>query len=1309
MIIFNLRTIGFVFLFLIATSPVFAATFYVNDNSTSGDVFCTSIGNNGNDGLSPSNPKLTLANAFSAASSGDTILIDKGTYNEINLNLSKAITIIGAGPGNTIFTGNATVNRFASITANNVEIKNVTLRNYYANVDGQVITMSGVTGIIFNNIVVKDNQGNATSGANIAILAGSSVTVSNSLFSCSGWNSDGGGTLLVNASTLVVNTCVFKDVKNFADYGGAIEIRGAASNVNVTKSTFNECSARRGGAIYQDNGILTVTESCFINNFTAGDASDPSNGGAAYASNAAAGSSCSFTDCSFTNNSVNRDGDQNASSDGGAILFRNANGNFNFDLCSFSSNSVNNADKGQDFYLDQGGSSLTGVINNCTFGASSQTSGSNRVNIYNQDLASGNVILSSSGTPTFTGTAFNGMGSNSSSPSSTTTALCSNAALAACGAFVDCNTETNPPVIVSCVEDKTITDVCETSLLDYRLEVAAFDDCSFTITQSPIAGTTITTGTTIVTMTVQDQAGNISTCVFNVTLPGTIVTAPIIGTITQPTCTVSTGSVDLSGLPSSGTWTITPSVGSPFNGSGTTTTVNNLTESTTYTFTVTNDGGCVSPASNDVVINAQPNTVAPSGSGNQTFCSIDNPTVSDLSATGTNIQWYDAASGGSLLPGGTSLTDATHYYATQTVGGCESASRLDVLVNLNNPPAPVGSNPQPFCPSLNATVSDLSPSGAGISWYDASSGGTLLPGNTLLVDGNHYYASETLAGCEGTNRLDILVNIVDPAAPTGDANQTFCAIDNPTTDDLIVVGSNITWYDANSGGSVLISGTPLVDGNHYYASQFSGGCESVNRLDVQVTISDPSAPTGNSTQTFCTTEFPTVNELIATGTNLIWYDTPSNGTPYNSTDVLIDGWHYYASQTIAGCEGTVRFDVTVELTSPAAPTGDVGPEFCFVDSLTLDDLVITGTNVIWYDSDTDGSVLPGNTILVNETHYYASQTIAGCESFNLLDVMPIITDPTAPFASSSQTFCVTDSAQVNQLEATGSGLQWYDAPTGGNLLLDSDYLIHGSQYYVSQTVDGCESSQLTSVDITIASTDSPVGDTLQYFCHAENPTVNSLICIGNNIQWYDEPQGGNLLASSTQLEHNTFYYATQNVNGCESTEKFTVFVELDSIYITLVEKISTLCNESTGLLIVMAHDSYGTPSYIWNTGDLGETLSNLSEGVYIVTVTDTLGCSAELEVPLSCKLNDIPQIITPGGNGQNENWILNLKPEASVEIYNRWGNKIFEASPYLDDWNGKANTGLSIGSDFLPSGTYYYLIDMKDGEKPLNGFIELVR
>ncbi|KDN55708.1 RHS repeat-associated core domain-containing protein [Flavobacterium seoulense] len=84
------------------------------------------------------------------------------------------------------------------------------------------------------------------------------------------------------------------------------------------------------------------------------------------------------------------------------------------------------------------------------------------------------------------------------------------------------------------------------------------------------------------------------------------ISVPVVGTITQPTLFNSTGSVVLSGLPSSNNWVINPG---NITGNGTTKLITGLAASTTYNFTVTNASGCTSGSSTNVVINASPSVL----------------------------------------------------------------------------------------------------------------------------------------------------------------------------------------------------------------------------------------------------------------------------------------------------------------------------------------------------------------------------------------------------------------------------------------------------------------------------------------------------------------------------------------------------------------------------------------------------------------------------------------------------------------------------------------------------------------------------
>ncbi len=153
---------------------------------------------------------------------------------------------------------------------------------------------------------------------------------------------------------------------------------------------------------------------------------------------------------------------------------------------------------------------------------------------------------------------------------------------------------------------------------------------------------------------------------------------PLIDTLIQPTCTISTGSVGLVGLPATGAWTITESEESTkITGSGPTSIFSNLAANKAYTFKVTNDSSCSSLSSNNAVINAQPLTpAAPTGVSPQTFCGEANPKLSDFVVLGSDITWYMSSAGGTFIADTTVLISGLTYYAGQTIGGCESAARL---------------------------------------------------------------------------------------------------------------------------------------------------------------------------------------------------------------------------------------------------------------------------------------------------------------------------------------------------------------------------------------------------------------------------------------------------------------------------------------------------------------------------------------------------------------------------------------------------------------------------------------------------------
>ncbi len=110
---------------------------------------------------------------------------------------------------------------------------------------------------------------------------------------------------------------------------------------------------------------------------------------------------------------------------------------------------------------------------------------------------------------------------------------------------------------------------------------------------------------------------------------------------------------------------------------------------------------------------------------------------------------------------------------------------------------------------------------------------------------------------------------------------------------------------------------------------------------------------------------------------------------------------------------------------------------------------------------------------------------------------------------------------------------------------------------------------------------------------------------------------------------------------------------------------------------------------------------------YTVTVTSTSGCTDTAKITVNL-LREIlaPNTFTPNGDGVNDVWDIlyfDTYPGATLEVFNRYGKKLFNSTVSNMPWDGRFK-----GED-LPVGTYYYIIDPKNGTKAITGAVTIVR
>ena len=554
------------------------------------------------------------------------------------------------------------------------------------------------------------------------------------------------------------------------------------------------------------------------------------------------------------------------------------------------------------------------------------------------------------------------------------------------------------------------------------------------------------------------------------------------------------------------------------------------TAASSYTVTSSSPLGCSVTAPVAVTINvvAAPTVPAPT----QDICNAG--TVANLVATGTGIKWYAASTGGTALATTTALVNGTTYYASQTVGGCESAGRVARTVNITVVAAPTVAAPtQEFCNS--GTVANLIATGTDIKWYAAATGGTVLVPTTALVNGTIYYASQTVGTCESATRTALTANISLAPTPTVPAPvQQFCSAS--TIADLTVTGVGVKWYTAATGGTALLATTALVDDTTYYAESTAGTCVSPARTALTVNITLVTAPTvAGPTQNFCSAA--TVADLTATGTAIKWYAAATGGSALVATTALVNGTTYYASQTIDTCESTARTALTANISIVPAPTVPaLVQQIC--NSGAVGELITdSGVNIRWYAAATGGTALESSASLTDDTIYYASQTIGTCESATRTALTVNINVIPAPTGNATQAFC--SASTVGDLTATGTAIVWYDAAIGGNVVAVTTPIVSGTTYYASQTIDGCES--LTRLAVQGMITPAIVDDLADV-----NECYQYILPVLTNGSYFTEPNGtGTPLTAGGVITQTTTLYVYSSVGTnpvCTAESSFVVTI-----------------------------------------------------------------------------------------------------------------------------------------------------------------------
>jgi gliding motility-associated-like protein len=324
-------------------------------------------------------------------------------------------------------------------------------------------------------------------------------------------------------------------------------------------------------------------------------------------------------------------------------------------------------------------------------------------------------------------------------------------------------------------------------------------------------------------------------------------------------------------------------------------------------------------------------------------------------------------------------------------------------------------------------------------------------------------------------------------------------------------------------------------------------------------------------------------------------------------------------------------------------------------------------------------------------------------------------DLIAPANEGSTVYAIADAidpgAPASIIDACGRTV---DAVLVGMTTIPSPFECDGQMIWTYRytACDGVTVADWTYTYTVITSPDTPTGDPNQEFCVGDHATVADLEIIvpaGITVVWYDSPENGNVIAYNTLLADGYYFAEAVNANGCVSLDRFTVHVILD-----------TDCDDD-GVLDVQEvdgdTDNDGTVDYL-DTDDDGDGILTFDEdsntnGNWFDDDCNENGVVDYLD-PQPCDF--IPNAFSPNGDGDNDEWVipgLAQYPNFTLEIYDRWGNIVYEYAnkgKLLPDWwNGISNGRWNYqGGEILPTGTYFYIINYNEGTKePSTGWVYL--
>ncbi|WP_205501493.1 gliding motility-associated C-terminal domain-containing protein [Rufibacter psychrotolerans] len=730
---------------------------------------------------------------------------------------------------------------------------------------------------------------------------------------------------------------------------------------------------------------------------------------------------------------------------------------------------------------------------------------------------------------------------------------------------------------------------------------------------------------------------------------------------------------------------------------------------TTWFRRVVSTGGCTSTSA-AVQITVDPLPASPTVA-NQTICENNSAILAVTGAGAGSYQWFDAETGGTLLGQGTSFitpvltADATYYVQITDAKGCVSP-RTAVVVTVNqNIGNNIVSSDQALCvgssPSLLTGTEPTGGNGNYTYLWESSTAGptsgfapaagnntgsTYLPTNITTVT---WFRRRVTAG---------------PCLPSVSAAVRISI-------SPVITNNRISFPQSTCSGTppAMLTGTQPQGGDGTYTYLWESSTTGAT--------GGFSPAAGNNTGSSYQPESLTQNT---------WFRRTvfSGGCSLTSAVVQITVVPVIANNTITA-DQTICSGDAVQPLSGSVPTGG------------------NGTYTYLWESSTDGvrfTPAAGN----NRTANYTPGAIRATTWFRrTVTSFPCLESKSAPVKVTVITPIANNTIRTEQEVCAGvvPALLQGSLPTGGgssNVFLwevsttgptgtftpapgtntDINYQPAGltqTTWFRRVVVSAPCQNQPSNV-VRILVKPLPAAPALASapprVCSGDriNVTVTNP---GFGVEWYDQPQGGRLLyvgatfPTPALVETTTFYAQTVTREGCTSS-RTAVQVEVIPPSANAGPDVTIIAGRSTQLVATGGVKYEWSPATGLSSVNTASTTATPKETTtYTVTVTTAEGCISKDEVTVTVLPEVfIPNVLTANKDGINDDWeILNIEkyPNCTVEIFNRWGVKLFSSQGYKTRWDG------TYQGKPLPVAAYYYIIHLDKDEKPIAGSITIIK